>query len=89
MLKTLVSGLFVGVLAFTGVAQAKEVHELRLAHYLPPMHNMAAKILPEWAQRIEKASDGRLKITIYPAGQLLAVNEIFDGVRGGVADIGW
>lgn len=89
MLKTLVSGLFVGVLAFSGIAHAKEVHELRLAHYLPPMHNMAAKILPEWAERIEKASDGRLKITIYPAGQLLAVNEIFDGVRGGVADIGW
>src|SRR5690554_2152207 len=89
MLKKLVSGLFVGALAFSGIAHGKEVHELRLAHYLPPMHNMAAKVLPEWAERIEKASDGRLKITIYPAGQLLAVNEIFDGVRGGVADIGW
>lgn len=89
MLKKLVSGLFVGALALSSIAHAKEVHELRLAHYLPPMHNMAAKILPEWAERIEKASDGRLKITIYPAGQLLAVNEIFDGVRGGVADIGW
>lgn len=89
MIKYLVSGLLAGVCAFSGLANAKEVHELRLAHYLPPMHNMAANVLPGWADRLEKASDGRLKVTIYPAGQLLGVSEIFDGVRGGVADLGW
>jgi len=75
--------------ALPGAASAQPVHELRLAHYLPPMHNMAANVLPDWAQRLEKASNGRLKITIYPAQQLLGVSEIFDGVRAGVADIGW
>lgn len=89
MIKYLASGLLAGVCAFAGLANAKEVHELRLAHYLPPMHNMAANVLPGWADRLEKASDGRLKVTIYPAGQLLGITEIFDGVRGGVADIGW
>ncbi|MCB5363315.1 TRAP transporter substrate-binding protein [Pusillimonas sp. CC-YST705] len=89
MIKYLMSGLLAGVCALAGMAHAKEVHELRLAHYLPPMHNMAANVLPGWADRLEKASDGRLKVTIYPAGQLLGVTEIFDGVRGGVADIGW
>jgi len=76
--------------AVTGSASAQQaVHELRLAHYLPPMHNMAANVLPGWAERLEKASNGRLKVTIYPAEQLLGVSEIFDGVRAGVADIGW
>jgi len=66
-----------------------EVYELRLAHYLPTTHNMAANVIPEWAKRIEDASDNRIKITIYPAGQLLGVTDIFDGVKGGVADLGW
>lgn len=62
---------------------------LRLAHYLPPMHNHAANLLPDWVERVEAASDGRISIEIFPAGQLLGVDEIFDGVRAGVADIGW
>ena len=89
MIKKLLTGVVLSAMTAFSSVSAKEVYELRLAHYLPPMHNMAAKILPEWAERVGKASDGRLKITIYPAGQLLAVNEIFDGVRGGVADLGW
>lgn len=68
--------------------QAQEF-SLRLAHYLPPMHNMAANVLPDWAERIHEQSDGRIQIEIFPAGQLLQVDEIFDGVQGGVADIGW
>lgn len=89
MIKRLLGTIVFSAITAFSSANAKEVIELRLAHYLPPMHNMAANILPGWAERVEKASDGRLKITIYPASQLLAVNEIFDGVRGGVADLGW
>jgi len=64
-------------------------YTLRLAHYLPPTHNIAANILPGWAERIHEQSDGRIEIEIFPAGQLLGVTEIYDGVRAGVADIGW
>lgn len=69
-------------------SQAAEV-TLRLAHYLPPMHNMAANVLPGWAERIREQSGGRIEIEIFPAGQLLQVDEIFDGVAAGVADLGW
>jgi len=63
------TALFSGVISGVTMtaATAQPVHELRLAHYLPPMHNMAAKVLPDWAERLEKASNGRLKVTIYPA----------------------
>jgi TRAP-type transport system periplasmic protein len=71
-----------------GAAQAAEF-SLRLAHYLPPMHNMAANVLPDWAERIKEQSGGRIEIEIFPAGQLLPVDDIFDGVQAGVADIGW
>lgn len=82
--------LLAAVLAilFAAPAGAAE-YDLKLAHYLPPTHNMAANVLPEWAHRIEEQSGGRIHIELYPAGQLLKINEIYDGVRSGVADIGW
>jgi len=90
MNKTIFAAWLAGIaILFSGAISAQTVHELRLAHYLPPMHNMAANVLPNWAKRLEAASNGRLKITIYPAEQLLGVGEIFDGVRAGVADLGW
>jgi len=64
-------------------------YELKLAHYLPPTHNHAANVLPDWVRRIEEDSGGRIAIELFPAGQLLKINEIYDGVRSGVADIGW
>lgn len=75
--------------AAAGLPSHAAEFNLRLAHYLPPMHNMAANVLPGWAERIREQSGGRIEIEIFPAGQLLQVDEIFDGVQGGVADIGW
>lgn len=87
-IKSLGMSLALTVALSAGAAQAAEF-TLRLAHYLPPMHNMAANVLPDWANRIREQSGGRLEIEIFPAGQLLQVDEILDGVQAGVADIGW
>ena len=38
--------------------------------------------------RIGKASGGRLKITVYPAGQLVSPLEVFDSVSRGVVQMG-
>ncbi|MFN3936366.1 MAG: TRAP transporter substrate-binding protein [Gemmobacter sp.] len=80
---------FAAALALGALPAAAAEVTLRLAHYLPPMHNMAANVLPNWAERIKEQSGGRIEIEIFPAGQLLQVDEIFDGVQAGVADIGW
>ncbi len=87
-IRSLGMSMALSVALSTGAAQAAEF-TLRLAHYLPPMHNMAANELPGWANRINEQSEGRIEIEIFPAGQLLQVDEIFDGVQAGVADIGW
>jgi TRAP-type mannitol/chloroaromatic compound transport system substrate-binding protein len=39
------------------------------------------------AQSITAVSDGRLKVTVYPAGSLVHVFETFDAVSGGAADM--
>jgi len=85
--KSLVAGV-AALLVSPGLVSAAEFN-FKLAHYLPPTHNHAKNVLPKFAEDVERDSGGRIKITIYPAEQLLKVNEIFDGVKNGVADMGW
>ncbi len=83
-----VLALAIGAVLATTAVRAAEF-EFRLAHYLPPTHNQSVNVLPDWIGRIEEQSQGRISIEQFPAGQLLGIQEIFDGVRTGVAEIGW
>lgn len=75
------------VLATTAIAQ--EV-TLRAHHFLPPTHNTQAKVLQPWADKIEKESEGRIKIQIFPSMQLGGKPpQLLDQARDGVADIVW
>jgi TRAP-type transport system periplasmic protein len=61
--------------------------ELRVSHFLPPNHTIQ-KALVMWSDDLEKQSAGRLKLRIYPAGQLGGgPNRQFDAARNGVVDI--
>jgi len=62
--------------------------ELRLAHFFPATHPVETEIITGWAKAIAEATDGRVKITSYPAGTLVPAAEIYEGVVQGVADIG-
>jgi TRAP-type C4-dicarboxylate transport system substrate-binding protein len=61
--------------------------ELKLSHFLPPNHTFH-KAMMLWSDDLEKQSGGRLKLRIYPAGQLGGgPNRQFDAARNGVVDI--
>jgi TRAP-type C4-dicarboxylate transport system substrate-binding protein len=61
--------------------------ELRVSHFLPPNHTFQ-KAMVMWGEDLEKQSAGRLKLRIYPAGQLGGgPNRQFDAARNGVVDI--
>ena len=61
--------------------------ELKVSHFLPPNHTFQ-KAMVAWSDEIEKQSAGRLKLRIYPAGQLGGgPNRQFDAARNGVVDI--
>ncbi len=82
-------GAILFALSLVKVSPAQEV-TLRLHHFLPATSTIPARGLTPWAQRIEEASGGRIKIEIYPSMQLGgAPPQLFDQARDGVVDIIW
>jgi len=46
------------------------------------------QVATEWAKEIEKRTNGRVKITIFPGGTLTAADKCYDGVVKGLSDLG-
>jgi TRAP-type C4-dicarboxylate transport system substrate-binding protein len=80
--------LAAAVVLSASAAQAQTV-ELKLSHFVPPQH-VFHKWATAWAEEVGKRSDGRLKITIYPNGQLAGPpNRQLDAARNGIVDIAY
>ena len=60
--------------------------ELRLAHAWANTHHVH-KAIEAWAQEVNQATDGRVKITIYPGGALSTAAQLYDTAATGVADM--
>src|SRR5471032_1556270 len=84
-MKKAVLGLLLVACAVLAAAQDKPVN-LKLSIWLPPAHVLvpASKV---WADDIEKASGGSIKITIFPSEQLGKAFDHYDMARDGIADI--
>ena len=77
---------FAAALALGPGAQAQTT-ELKLSHFVPPNHTFH-KWAVIWAEQLAKESGGRLKVTIYPAGQLVGPpNRQFDAARNAIVDM--
>ncbi len=71
----------------TSRTASAQTAELKVSHFLPPNHTFQ-KAMVMWSDDLEKQSGGRLKLRIYPAGQLGGgPNRQFDAARNGVVDI--
>lgn len=80
------SVLLVLALGIAGPAAAQSV-ELKVSHFLPPNHTFQ-KAMVAWGEQLEKDSGGKLKLRIYPAGQLGGgPNRQFDAARNGISDV--
>jgi len=80
--------LSLSVLFVPSQAAAEKVITLRFAHYVTPTHGVSIN-LDRWAKEVEKRTNSRVKITIYPAGTLVPAPQIFDAINKGIADIGY
>jgi len=62
---------------------------LRFSHWSPPQHPMSTISVPDWVNAVEKASNGSIKIQVFPAQQLGKAIDHYDIARDGLADISW
>src|SRR5882762_4194499 len=69
----------------SSLAQDKPV-QLRFSHWVPTAHPMHAAAVA-WAESIEKASNGSIKIAIFPAQQLGKAFDHYNMARDAIADI--
>jgi TRAP-type C4-dicarboxylate transport system substrate-binding protein len=67
-------------------AQVKPI-ELSYSIFFPAPHKNTV-LASEWAKEIEKRTQERVKITIYPGGTLTPADKCYDGVEKGISDIG-
>ncbi len=70
-------------------APAPEVKPIELTYsiFFPATHQNTLLAI-EWAKEIEKRTDGRVKITVFPGGTLTPADKCYDGVEKGLSDIG-
>ena len=71
---------------FCAVPAEAKVVNLKYATWLPPV-GATAKSRKEFIKRVEKMSNGEIKITEYTGGSLIKPREFVDATMGGVADI--
>lgn len=72
----------------TGTFAADKVITLRFAHFVPST-TLEGKTMQHWANEVEKRTNGRVKVTIYPGATLIPVQQTYDGITKEVADIGY
>lgn len=61
---------------------------LRLHHFMPQPSTLSAQFMLPWAEKVEAASDGRLKIEVYPSMTLGgAPGDLIDQAIDGAVDI--
>ncbi len=89
------STLFMGVWVFllTSVplstfAVEKPV-ELKMSVMMGTKSSKYVKGFEPWAKKVEEATEGKVKIVIYPSNSLAAADQNYDACIDGIVDIGW
>ncbi|GGN27356.1 MULTISPECIES: TRAP transporter substrate-binding protein [Marinomonas] len=82
--------LIAGSIMSINAIAADPEYTFKLHHMLPPASNAHANFLQPWAEQVEKDSNGRIKIELYPSMQLGgSPPQLFDQVRKGIIDVTW
>ena len=78
--------LFCGLAAAAQPGRAQTT--LTMSSWVSPQHHLTAVVLQGWANEVEKATDGRVKLTMLPKHPS-APPGTFDGVRDGLVDVSY
>jgi TRAP-type transport system periplasmic protein len=95
-----ISIIVIGIVLLAACGQAKEssssgssgngdkVYELNYNDLAPPTHPYTTEVAEPWAEFVEKETDGRVKIHVFPSSALGTPDTGYDDVSGGVFDVG-
>jgi TRAP-type transport system periplasmic protein len=83
----LVLSFFVLSLVASPVQAQEKVMKLRLSVMWPPQHPLT-KTFDQWGKDIEKATSGRITVTVFPSNTLSPAMQVYDNTVKGVVDVG-
>ncbi|MFC0268643.1 TRAP transporter substrate-binding protein [Kushneria aurantia] len=88
------AGMLVGAAAAPMVARASDRQTFRWRMTSAygagtPFYTTGPGSASDFVRRVREATDGRLNIDFYPAGELIPALEGFDAVRGGMVQMNW
>ncbi len=69
-----------------GIVKAQTI-ELKMAHFMSPMHIQHQKSFVPFTEKVGELSGGKVKIKIYPGGALGKPKQLPDSVKTGITDI--
>jgi TRAP-type transport system periplasmic protein len=61
--------------------------KLNYSNFFPAPHKNAV-LSVEWGKEIEKRTNGKVKVTVFPGGTLTPADKCYDGVVKGLSDVG-
>ncbi len=83
--------LVLGIVAFAVAPMALQAQEksmkLRLSTMWPPQHPFT-KLFDQWGKDVEKATGGRVTVTVFAANTLSPPMQVYDNTVKGVVDVG-
>ena len=92
-MKRIVMAVLVGAATgatLTPMPVAAQEVTLRVHSFLPPVANPMKHWVIPWAQKVEKDSNGRIKVQVFPSMQLGGkAEQLLSQVRDGVVDVAW
>ena len=84
------AAISLAALAIGSTPSAAQEVTLRVHSFLPPIANPMKHWVTPWAQKIEKDSNGRIKVQVFPSMQLGGkAEQMLTQVRDGVVDVAW
>ncbi len=75
-------------LSGSGEARTQQTYEWKLVTTWPKNFPGIGMVSEDFADLVEELSEGRMKIRVYGAGEMVPALEIFDAVSAGTAEIG-
>lgn len=72
---------------WAGPAEAAPI-KLTFSIFFPPTHGQTLAAM-DWAKEIEKRTDGKVQITVFPGGTLTKAPQCYSGTEKGISDLGF